>query len=454
MTDLVRVRASDLLARIPTPAGPGARLVAKGLRDAGLEPRGVRLGSQPVAVVDPSPPETRAAALRAFHGRFRVHLPVLTPAEYVVWATAAESGAAAWGELPATPSAPEETRRRRVLRRASGLLLHDIPAALGAVGRDPDARTRGVAAVLRLRALLEEVASPSRFPSLPGSDARARELQRTAMGAAHAVFASVDLAQPGPSLAPAAVPEAPARTAAAVRSLFTPLLADLGGPVRAAIRSLSAIPGPVGTRHAWTLLALVDDDAPLHRAAAVRDALQGHLGMLDGPAATALAPRAPVVLTGATFRSMLAGRLFRRPLRRLAIRLHRVVLTGEDPGVDPRGLDASDEDRRAEIAALLDVSAAAWSPSARAVDTGDLVFGAWPAALHHATYGDPHAAQSSVLEALARRTDPALARVGSGARRRPWGDPEAVDRGRASAFLRDWGPALVRLQEVAVESLR
>jgi len=454
VNDLVRVRATDLLARIPTPAGPGARLVAKALRDAGLEPVGVRLGARPVAVVRPCAPELRAAALRSFHGRFRGGTPVLTPGEYVVWALAAGGGAADWGELPATAAPDDVTARRRTLRRASGLLLHDIPAALVRIGRRPGARSDATAAVLRLRALLERVASPAGFPPLPGRDARARELHRTAMGAAHVAFAGAAMEEPGPSFAAAAVAEAPARTARAVASLFAPLVADLGGPTREALRSLVLLPGAVGTRHAWTLLATVDDDAPLHRAAAVRDALQGHLAMLERPVAACVAPLAPVVVTASTLHGMIAGRLFRRPLRRLAARLHRIVLSGPDPVGDPPGLDASDADRRAEVAALLGASATAWTLSARAVDVEDLVFGAWPAAIHHAGWGDPHASQASILAALARRTDPALARVGSGASRRPWGDPEAVDRGRARGFLRDWGPALVRLQEVAVESLR
>jgi hypothetical protein len=248
------------------------------------------------------------------------------------------------------------------------------------------------------------------------------------------------------------VPEAPARTRAAAIALFDPLLADLGGPTREALRTLMILPGPVGTRHAWTLVGLVDDEAPLHRAAAVREALQGHMGMLPRRAlAGGTSPAAPVVLTESTFEAMLHGRLFRRPLRRLAIRLHRIVLFGPDPASSPAGLDASDDDRRTEIAALIEATSTAWRARS-AVTTEDLVFGAWPAAIHHAGYGDPHACQASILGALARRTDPALARVGSAADRRPWGDLEAGDLGRPDGFLRDWGPALIRLQEVAVES--
>jgi hypothetical protein len=447
MNDLVLVRATDLLARIPRPPGPGARLIARFLTQAGLRPLAVRLGADPVAVVEPSAPELRATAIALTHKRFNLQFPVLTPAEFVLWGTGKSARSADWGELP---TAPTDSSVRRTLRGASGLLWHELPSALGAIGRRPQAREQGVETALRIRQLLERVAPPSSFPALPGLDARARELQRTAMGAAHVAFSTHRLEEPGPSLEDG-VPQAEARTAQSVRRLFQPLLADLGGPTREAIRSLSLLPGSVGTRHAWTLVALVDDDTPLHVAAAVRDALQGHLSMLAG-VRTALAPRAPVVLTHGTLRSMLGGRLFRFPLRRLAMRLHRIVLIGDDPTLELPGLDASDDDRRGEVAAL--IGATARVSGGRSVDVEDLIFGAWPAAIHHATYGDPTASQRQILNALSERTDPALSRVGSAAERRAWGDPAACDRGRPGPVLRDWGPTLVRLQEVAVESLR
>jgi hypothetical protein len=172
------------------------------------------------------------------------------------------------------------------------------------------------------------------------------------------------------------------------------------------------------------------------------------------PVEGGLRPAGPVVLTQGILRAMLRGRLFRRPLRRLSARLHRVVLLGSDPLASHLGgIDASDDDRRSEIGALLHVSSGAWRDST-AIGAQDLVFGAWPAALHHAAHLDPHASQQGILETMARRTDPALARVGSVTNRGGWGDPFAADRGRPDAFLRDWGPALVRLQEVAVESLQ
>ena len=108
---------------------------------------------------------------------------------------------------------------------------------------------------------------------------------------------------------------------------------------------------------------------------------------------------------------------------------------------------------RAELAALLTATGAAFQPSATDVQVRELVFGAWPALIHICGGGSPLDSLATVHAALARRTDPALARVGFMALKQPWGRPDGVDRGRATAAVGHWGPTLVRLQEVALEVL-
>ena len=405
-------------------------------------------------VHQPAPPATRAA----FYGVVG-DLPAaiaLTPREWDIW-TAGIIGRSAvpsaraplFGEsLPAAEEDDTEARRRR-LRGASGLWWWQLPDALardGAGGPELAASIRSVCARETL---------PSRFPPIPAATASADAVCAAALGVVHATFAGEIAPDQGEELDPDAVSASPPRTRDAALRLLRPLLADLPGHARSDLLSLTLVPGPWGTRHQSQLLAIVADDAPLHRAAALRRRLESHLGMLpasDWPGASRLP--GPVVISRAALHGMLTRRLFRRPLRRLGFRLHAVSLLGEDAVFDGlRGADWTPLDTRAELAAMLTETAAMFRPGATDVAFRDLLLGSWPALIHLCGGGSPLASLASVHAALAGRTDPALARVGSTALKQPWGRPEAADRGRASDALRQWGPALIRLQEAALEVL-
>jgi hypothetical protein len=199
----------------------------------------------------------------------------------------------------------------------------------------------------------------------------------------------------------------------------------------------------------------VPDDAPLHRAAALRRRLGSHVAMLprDLAAGALLGTGEPVVVSVGALRGQLLRRLWRRPLRRLAIRLGARRILGEDALYDGlRGADVAGADLRGELAALTTATAAAFC-GGRADEARDLLFGAWPRTLALLSRRPATEPLASVHADLAGRTDRALSRVGSAAPGQPWGDPVALDRGRAAPLLREWGPALIRLQEFALEVL-
>jgi len=405
-------------------------------------------------VHEPAPPETRPAFYSAAQG-----LPTalaLTPREWDVWSAGvvgrpAVPGAASplWGEpLPAAEEDDTEARRRR-LRGASELWWWRLPAALA---RDGEGAGSVSAAI---RDVCERETLPSRFPAVPPDAAGSDALCAATLGVVHATFAGEIATDAGEELAPDAVAERAPRGQADTATLLQPLVADLPAHFAQELVALYLAPGPWGTRHQQQLLAVVADDAPLHRAAALRRRLEAHLGMVaraDWLGAARLPD--PVVITSGALQGQLVRRLFRRPLRRLGFRLHARRLLGQDVIFDGlRGADWTALDLRAELAALLTATGAALRPGATDVQVRELVFGAWPALIHLCGGGSPLESLASVHAALARRTDPALARVGSMALKQPWGRPDGVDRGRARAVVGHWGPALVRLQEVALEVL-
>ena len=424
-------------------------------RSAGLEPLVLsRAGAtswagapEYVVVHQPASPEARAVFLS---GDGPATL-ALTPREFDIWTAsslgrATASGDPLWGDrLPVAEEDDVEGRRRR-LRSASRLWWHAVPNALGRDGHGAEAEANA------LRAICERETLPSRFPPIPPPGADADTLHAATLGVVHATFAGEVAPDTGAQIDPDAT-AAPPRTLAPLLELLRPLVADLPRHVHADLLSLHLVPGPWGTRHAWQLLAVVADDAPLHGAAALRRRLDAHLGMIgDGWRGTL--SHGPVVLTRAALHGQLTRRLFHRPLRRLGLRLHASLLIGEDTIADGlRGADWTPLDLRAEIAALLTATGAAFRPGTTDVAMRDLLLGAWPALLHLCGGGSPLDSLASIHAALAGRTDPALARVGSVALKQPWGRPEAVDRGRATEGLRDWGPILVRMQEAALEVL-
>lgn len=438
-------------------------LLARLAREAGLAPLGVaappaRGGSAPpsapgaVVVCEPGPPERRAALLARL-GRFRGRGPVLalTPAEWQVWA-AGPAGARiawlppAWGALP-EPS-PCSDPRRRDLRGVAG--VHAGPLASALHARD------GLACRALLaweRDELETLGNPSLFPPRPQADAGLAEHEAAAIGAMHAVFGAEVAIDPGFAGQPP--PTDTPRSEPAVRRLAEPLLADLPPWFEEEVQALHLLPGPWGTRVSWQILALVDDEAPLLRAARLRDRLRQHLGML--PAAERLCLTlggGPLVLTRAAAAGIVRRRLFGRPLRRLALRAARQVLLGSDILASAlEGPDLVPDDFSFELAAMAESTAACWQADASAAIVSDLLFCAWPAVLHLLRGGPPGTSLAEIHESLARSADPAIARIAATARRLPLRDPLCADPGRPVALLRDHGPALVRIQEAAFEAL-
>ena len=464
----------QLPIRLPVPplAGPLQRALSHGggalvrrlldqAREAGLEPLSV-LDVPPSAMADaprfalvhePAPPETRPA----FYGAIG-HLSVLaiTPREWDVWScgvvgrpTVPGALAPRWGQpLPAAEEDETETRRRR-LRGASELWWWQLPAALARDGQGASAHAAAI------RDVCERETLPSRFPAVPTDAADSDAVCAATLGVVHATFAGEIAPDAGDELDPDAVCEQPPRTRAATVALLEPLLADLPIHFGHELVALYLAPGPWGTRHQQQLLAVVADDAPLHRAAALRRRLEAHLGMLP-PAHWLGAARlpAPVVITVGALQGQLTRRLFRRPLRRLAFRLHAHRLLGDDALFDGlRGADWTGLDLRAELAALITATGALFRPGATDIAARELLLGSWPALIHLCGGGSPLDSLATAHAALAGRTDPALARVGSMALKHPWGRPDAADRGRAAGALGHWGPALLRLQEVALEVL-
>ena len=320
------------VARSAAPASLWARQLAERTRQAGLEPLAVALATPslrpgaPSAVVvhEPGPPDRRAA-LAVELGR-TVGAIALTPAEWSLWAgtaTGARLAAAgpAWGELAPSALPAPAALRRTALRSAADLFLGRHASALAARSH---LEARACAAWLRDE--LELLGTPSHFPPRPEDDARPVELEAATLGAFHAVFAAEVAVEPGEPLSGEVRPP---RTAGDADRLAEILLADLrpAGPARA----LYLLPGPLGTRRSWQLVAVVPDEELLREAVRLRERLQQHLAMVPPELRRAvLGPTGPVVLTEAAAAGLMRRRLTGRPLRRLAARLHRRLLVGED----------------------------------------------------------------------------------------------------------------------------
>jgi len=402
-------------------------------RQAGAEPLAAASTEPSFLLVHaPVDPAVRASLLAALHKRLPAPVRAFTPHEAAIWRRQ-QPATPIRGNLPTPEPDPDAE-----LRRAAALQLDALPIALAA--RDHAAVAQIAAAH---RALLERHAPPTRFPLIPPADAGLRARDAAALGVFHTALSPRMGSVPGdppPASAPANPPTA----------ALSPLLADLPAQT-AGFDALYLHPGPAGRRHAWRLLGVVADDAPLHVAAALRERLTQHVGILRG---VDHLPRLrhPVVLTRAALGALLRGRLFGHPTERLAFQQHRVLLRGEDVAVEHLlGAAHTRDDLRAEAAALLDETAALWGSGATAQDADELCFGSWPTLLA-LVRGTPPVDGSAARQALAASADPALARVGA-ADVGGWGSEAHTDRTRPTAFLRDWGPTLLRLQEATLEAL-
>lgn len=400
-----------------------------------------------VVVHEPAAPDVRAAFLGAMAGR---RVLALSTREWEIWSegcTGRLVGPTTWGAPLSADTEDDDEARRRRLRQAADLLWTALPPTLdrGAAPEDLRAVSRA------FRSLCARETLPSRFPAIAPADAPSDAVYAALLGVAHATFSGEVAAEPGTPLPPEArLPRSPA-----VERFATALGADLPAHLRADLLGLYLLPGPLGTAHHHRLVAVVPDDEPLHRAASLRRRLHAHLGMLPRDLVAGLfqGGAAPLVLTRAALWGQLRRRLWRRPLRRLAIRLDGHLLLGDDvllEGCD--GVDFTRADLRVEVAAAIAATSAVFD-GGTAAEARELLFGCWPRIIALLGGTDPATPLADIHADLAGRTDPAVSRVGSGAQSQPWGDPVALDRGRAAPVLRDWGPALIRMQEVALEVL-
>ena len=440
------------------PGGPAGRTVARVAQEAGATPTSVLLPQDPrlsaIVLHEPLPPERTAALLEAFNRRFagpRAPVLCLSPRAWQIWSRGTRgrdlaSTPPAWGDAPSLPGPEEgEAARRRALRAASTLALDAVPRALDA--RDDHALVETTSAV---RDRLERCVSPVGFPALPPPAVPRDHRLAAHLGVLHAAFGAQIASDPGPAFEGRA--ERPPRSLAPLLSALAGPMADLVLSVGPAVDSLVLLPGPLGTRSAWQLCAVVPDDAPLLGAVRFGQRLRQHLA-LAGPGSAALAT-GPLVLTRATLSGMLRLRLFEHPLRRLAIRLGAHVLRGSDLFAEGwQGLEHAGEDLFIDAASWLEATASCWAPAARTADAHDLLFGAWPSLAWIARGGDVRASMASIHGELARSTDPACSRVGAAPGKLRWGEPAAIDRARPTEFLRSWGPTLVRMQDVCLEAL-
>ncbi len=440
------------------PGGPLGRAVAAVAQEAGAEVRCVLLPDDPhlsaVVVHEPLPPERTAALLDVLNHRFAgPGAPVLclNPRAWPIWSRGSRGrdlsrSPVAWGEDPPLPG-PEDAEgaRRRSLRLASTAALSAVPRALDA--RD-DASLRAATTAVRDR--LERCVPPVGFPAIAPAHAPRDQRLAAHLGVLHAAFGSQVASDPGPAFDGRA--EQPPRSLAPLLSALSGPLADFVPEVGPTLDALLLLPGPLGSRLAWQLCAVVPDDAPLLDAARLSLRLTQHLA-LGGPGLAALST-GPLVLTRATLCGMLRLRLFEHPLRRLSIRLGHHVLLGRDVlGEGWAGVEHAGEDLFIDAAALLEATAACWAPGSRTSTAQDLLLGAWPALAWVGRGGDMSASMATIHGDLAKSTDPARSRVAAASGKLRWGEPAAVDRARPTEFLRTWGPTLVRMQDVCLEAL-
>ena len=413
-----------------------------------------------VVVHEPSSPEVRATALLQLSsaGLAGQRVLCLTPAEWTQWsrgtsAAFLDTSSPLWGspQVPSPPGSPDEVRRDR-LREASGQFL-------GAFHRALWANSPEMAAIAgEIRDRLERDVPPVDFPARLDADAGALDLHSSVLGAFHQSFAREVATDGSGELWPADAPSPGlCRSAEAVCDLLTPLLADLPSKLLGdEVLALYLLPGPFGTRLSYELLAVVSDDAPLDRSALLRLRLQQHLRMLPRrqvEATFGLGGRV-LVLPDSALRGLLRRRLFVRPLRRLAIRTHRVLLGGED--VIAQGLEGpefSPRDLGVEFAALVEETQALWFSDSCALAAHELMYGAWPALLNLIRGGASTDSLGTAHERLGGFPDPAQQFIGENGSNPGWSEPGSANMGRAREFLRDRGPMLVRIQEVAGEVL-
>ena len=408
-----------------------------------------------VLVHEPTGPESRSEfyGARPPIGR---DLLLLSTREWEIWSEGISGrhlrpASPTWGApLPVVDDDPVESRRR-ALRQAGELFWRELPSSLH---RDA---TPGTSARVAegLRELCSRQTLPSRFPAIPSAQADGDAVFTACLGVAHATFAGEIASEEGPALDPSAVPEQPPPNDEALEQLGRVIRSDFPAHFAQEVLALYLLPGPWGTLHQNQLVAVVSNESPLHQAAGLRRRLAAHLGMVprDLLAGSCLQTTEPLVVSQGMLHGQLRRRLWRRPLRRLALRLESRLLVGADVLYDGfTGTDFVGTDLRAEVAALTTATAAVFQRGT-AGEARELLFGAWPRTIALVTGRSPLEPLHAVHEDLASRTDRALARVGSAARSQPWGDPVSLDRGRAAPFLREWGPALIRLQEFAVEVL-
>jgi hypothetical protein len=236
-------------------------------------------------------------------------------------------------------------------------------------------------------------------------------------------------------------------------TLLADLPTDFIGPE---VLALYLLPGPVGSRLSWSLLAVVPDEAALDRCAALRFRLAQHLRLLPQREVQSVfgASGGVLVIPLSSLAGMLRRRLFGSPSRRLTIERHRQLLVGEDV-IDTvlEGPTASAEDLAPELAGVMEAVQRLWSGPSRACDIHDLFYGRLPALIHRSRTGTWSGSLAEAQSLLAESVDPAQAFAGKEGIKEAWCDPATADLGRGREFIRDRGPMILRLQEVAVEAL-
>jgi len=412
-----------------------------------------------VVVHEPALPEVRARFLdnATEAGLWAGGLLCLTRAEWAIWSRTASSFDVEellplWGppQISSAVEAPDHRRRAR-LRALTGLVLDSFHEGLAA-GSDVEP----LAAEARDR--LEQEASPTAFPPLWLPGASPKQIHASVLGAFHATLGAEKVSDEGLPLDPAVMTSIrPARSAPLVRELLATLLTDLPEDfIGEETLALYLLPRAWGSRLSWNLVAVMADDAPLDRCAELRFALQQHTKMLPRRETEAVfgAGGGVSVLPLSSLSGVLRRRLFASPLRRLAVSVHRQLLLGSD--VLSEALEGPEyvvEDLAFELAQIIEDMQGLWSRRSRACDVHELFYGRIPALLALLRGDETTFGLNEAQEALASSVDPAQAFAGRQGAKLSWCDPSTADLGRAREFLRDRGPMVLRLQEVAVESL-
>lgn len=469
-----RLRLPQVFGRQESRRTADVGLLLRCMSDSGVEGISI-LGSsarawpsapEHVVIHEPAAPEVRARFLELLgaRGLSGEGLLSLTPAEWGIWSRSGtsfglESGRPLWGAPQrASASTEESTLRRARLRTCTGLFWTEFHRALAT--EDDTVTSLGE----ELRDRVEQEVSPTDFPPrwLPGADSKS--IHASVLGALHTTLAGEVAVDPHP-LGDAGEPGDPGggdsvgphRTAAAVADLVATLLADLPSHfIGPEVLALYLLPGPVGSRLSWSLVAVVPDSAALDRCADLRFRLTQHLRLLGRREVQAVFGRSGgvVVVPNGSFAGMLRRRLFSSPSRRSTIGSHRLLLLGDD--VIAEGLEGPETgagDAAQDLACVIEEVQSLWAKPSRACDVHDVFYGRLPALIHWSRTGVVGAPLSVVQSLLAESVDPAQAFAGKEGGREAWCHPSTADLGRAREFLRDRGPMILRLQEVAVEAL-